>query len=65
MRRFNVGKYSGPSVVYQKLREHGYHPTEEEVRKLVPILRTRSIALKRSLFDNEVVEEYIALQERR
>lgn len=65
MRRFNVGKYSGPSVVYQKLREHGYHPTEDEVRKLVPILRTRSIALKRSLFDNEVVEEYIALQERR
>jgi homocitrate synthase NifV len=65
MRRFNVGKYSGPSVVHQKLREHGYHPTETEVRKLVPILRTRCIALKRSLFDGEVVEEYIALQERR
>jgi homocitrate synthase NifV len=65
MRRFNVGKYSGPSVVHQKLREHGYHPTEEEVRKLVPILRTRCIALKRSLFDGEVVEEYTALQERR
>lgn len=64
-RRFNVGKYSGPSVIRQKLREYGYHPSEEEVRKLVPLLRTRSIALKRSLFDSEVVEEYSALQERR
>jgi homocitrate synthase NifV len=65
MRRFNVGKYSGPSVIRQKLREYGYHPSEEEVSKLAPVLRTRSIALKRSLFDNEVVEEYTALQERR
>lgn len=64
-RRFNVGKYSGPSVIRQKLREYGYHPSEEEVLKLVPIVRTRSIALKRSLFDNEVVEEFTALQERR
>lgn len=65
MRRFNVGKYSGPSVVRQKLREYGYHPAEEEVLKMVPVLRGRSIALKRSLFDNEVVEEYEAVRERR
>jgi len=65
LRRFNVGKYSGPSVVRQKLREYGYHASEEEVRTLVPVLRTRSIALKRSLFDSEVVEEYVALQEGR
>ena len=63
-RRFNVGKYSGPSVIRQKLREYGYHPTEEKVLKLVPILRTLSIALKRSLFDSEVLEEYLALEER-
>ncbi|MFQ6102081.1 MAG: homocitrate synthase [Anaerolineae bacterium] len=63
-RRFNVGKYSGPSVIRRKLREHGYHPLEEEVNKLVPILRSRSIALKRSLFDNEVIEEYSILRER-
>lgn len=61
-RRFNVGKYSGPSVVYQKLREHGYHPTREEVARLVPVLRARAIALKRSLFDREVVEEYLAVR---
>jgi homocitrate synthase NifV len=64
-RRFNVGKCSGPSVIRQKLRERGYYPTEEEVGRLVPILRTLSIALKRSLFDGEVVEEYIALNGRR
>lgn len=64
-RRFNVGKYSGPSVVRHKLREYGYQPSEEEVLKLVPTLRTLSIALKRSLFDSEVVEEYSAVRERR
>ena len=61
-RRFNVGKYSGPSVVHQKLRELGHHPTREEVARLVPVLRARAIALKRSLFDPEVVEEYLALR---
>ena len=61
-RRFSVGKYSGPSVVHRKLREHGYHPTREEVARLVPVLRARAISLKRSLFDREVVEEYLALR---
>ncbi len=65
LRRFSVGKYSGPSVVSRKLREQGYHPTEAEILTLVPILRSRSIALKRSLFDNEVVEIYSTLKERR
>lgn len=64
-RRFNVGKYSGPSVIRQKLREYGYHPSEDQVQKLVPVLRSRCIALKRSLFDSEVVEEYSMLQEER
>jgi len=64
MRRFSVGKYSGPSVVRRKLREQGFHPTEEDVERLVPVLRARSISLKRSLFDNEVVEVYSMLKER-
>ena len=64
-RRFNVGKYSGPSVVRQKLREYGYYPSEEEVQRLVPILRARSIALKRSLFDKEVLERYLSLKKER
>lgn len=64
-RRFSVGKYSGPSVIRRKLREQGYHPSEAEIQNLVPILRSRSIALKRSLFDNEVIEVYSILKERR
>lgn len=64
MRRFSVGKYSGPTVVRRKLREQGYHASEEEIQCLVPILRSRVIALKRSLFDNEVIEAYQMLKER-
>ena len=65
MRRFSVGKYSGPSVIRRKLREQGYHASEEEIARLVPLLRSRSIALKRSLFDNEVIEAYLMLRERK
>ena len=64
LRRFSVGKYSGPTVIRRKLREGGFHPTEEEVFKLIPILRSRSIALKRSLFDKEVMNAYVLLKER-
>jgi len=65
MRRFSVGKYSGATVVSRKLREQGYHATTDELNRLVPILRSRAIALKRSLFDNEVVEAYLMLRERK
>jgi homocitrate synthase NifV len=62
-RRYNVGKYSGPSVVRQQLREYGHHPSDQELNQIVPSLRARSIALKRSLFASEVVEEYLALRD--
>jgi homocitrate synthase NifV len=62
-RRYNVGKYSGPSVVRQQLREYGHHPSDQELNQIVPALRARSIALKRSLFASEVVEEYLALRD--
>jgi homocitrate synthase NifV len=64
LRRFSVGKYSGPSVIRRKLREQGYHPSDEEVQAMVPILRARSIGLKRSLFDSEVVGAYSMLKEK-
>lgn len=65
LRRFSVGKYSGPSVVRRKLREHGYHPSREEIARLVPVLRSRSVSLKRSLFDSEVIEAHRMLKERK
>jgi homocitrate synthase NifV len=63
VRRFNVGKYSGPSVIRQQLREYGHHASDSEMTKLVSALRARSIALKRSLFASEVVEEYLAMRD--
>jgi homocitrate synthase NifV len=63
-RRFSVGKYSGPSVLRRKLREMGFHPTEEEICRMVPVLRSRSISLKRSLFDQEVIDVYSMHRER-
>lgn len=63
LRRFSVGKYSGPTVIRRKLREQGMYPSEKEVDILVPMLRARSIALKRSLFDNEVLEAYSLMRE--
>jgi homocitrate synthase NifV len=63
VRRFNVGKYSGASVIRQQLREYGHHASDGEMDKLVPALRGRCIALKRSLFASEVVEEYLAMRD--
>jgi homocitrate synthase NifV len=57
-RRFVFGKYSGPSVLRQKLRQYGREIDEEQVPELVSTLREKSIALKRALFDEEVLQEY-------
>lgn len=57
-RRFVFGKYSGPSVLRQKLRQYGREIEEEQIPQLVGDLRDKSIALKRALFDEEVLQEY-------
>ncbi|NLT41378.1 MAG: homocitrate synthase [Anaerolineae bacterium] len=57
-RRFVFGKYSGPSVLRQKLRQYGREMEEEQIPQLVDTLRDKSIALKRALFDEEVLQEY-------
>jgi homocitrate synthase NifV len=57
-RRFVFGKYSGPSVLRQKLRQYGREMDEEQIPQLVDTLRDKSIALKRALFDEEVLQEY-------
>jgi len=58
LRRFVFGKYAGPSVLRQKLRQYGRNINEEDIPQLVETLRAKSIALKRSLFDEEVLQEY-------
>lgn len=57
-RRFVFGKYSGPSVLRQKLRQYGREIDEADIPELVNDLREKSIALKRALFDEEVLQEY-------
>ena len=57
-RRFVFGKYSGPSVLRQKLRQYGRVADEAQIPELVADLREKSIALKRALFDEEVIQEY-------
>jgi homocitrate synthase NifV len=58
LRRFVFGKYSGPSVLRQKLRQYGRDIDEDQIPELVATLREKSIALKRALFDEEVLQEY-------
>lgn len=58
LRRFVFGKYSGPSVLRQKLRQYGRELEEEQIADLVMSLREKSIALKRALFDEEVLQEF-------
>jgi homocitrate synthase NifV len=58
LRRFIFGKYSGPSVLRQKLRQYGREIEEEQIPELVAALRNKSIAMKRALYDEEVLQEY-------
>ena len=58
LRRFIFGKYSGPSVLRQKLRQYGREIEEEQIPELVATLRNKSIAMKRALYDEEVLQEY-------
>lgn len=57
-RRLVIGKYSGVASVLAKLAQHSYFVPYEEAERLLPHLQSRSIALKRALYDEEVIEIY-------
>ncbi|TAK31895.1 MAG: homocitrate synthase [Chloroflexota bacterium] len=57
-RRLVIGKYSGVASVLSKLAQHSYFLPYEEAERLLPQLQSRSIALKRALYDEEVIEIY-------
>jgi len=57
-RRFILGKYSGTSVLKMKLADLDLELTEEEAAVLGGHVRSRSVALKRSLFDEELLDLY-------
>jgi homocitrate synthase NifV len=59
-RRFILGKYSGASTLRLKLAEHGIPITDDEAALFIVRIRSKSVALKRALFDEELLDYYRA-----
>jgi homocitrate synthase NifV len=59
-RRFIMGKYSGAAMIRAKLAEHGVQVDEDEAAGLVCRVRSKSVNLKRALFDEELLDTYRA-----
>ncbi len=59
-RRFVLGKYSGADTLRLKLAENGIAIGEAESAAFVTRMRSKAVALKRSLFDEELVDLYYA-----
>src|SRR4030043_2117418 len=57
-RKIILGKYSGVNTVLSKLDLLGYKATLKEAQEIADIIRVKSIAMKRSLYDSEIVETY-------
>ena len=57
-RKIIVGKYSGVSALKSKLDSLGYKVKDEEAKEISEITRSKSVALKRSLYDSEIVDVY-------
>lgn len=59
-RRYILGKYSGTALMKEKLGEYGISVTEEEAALLASRIRSKAVALKRSLYDEELLDTYNA-----
>ncbi len=57
-RKIILGKYSGVNTVLSKLDLLGYKATLKEAEEIADIIRAKSIAMKRSLYDSEIAETY-------
>lgn len=57
-RKIILGKYSGVNTVLSKLDLLGYKATPKEAEEIADIIRAKSIAMKRSLYDSEITETY-------
>ena len=57
-RKIILGKYSGVNTVLSKLDMLGYKATLKEAEEIADIIRAKSIAMKRSLYDSEIAETY-------
>ncbi|MBC8390508.1 MAG: homocitrate synthase [Actinobacteria bacterium] len=57
-RKIIIGKYSGISALKSKLNSLGYKIKNEEAKEISEITRNKSVALKRSLYDSEIIDVY-------
>ncbi|MCJ7665584.1 MAG: homocitrate synthase family protein [Actinobacteria bacterium] len=57
-REYVLGKYSGVNLTTYKLKTLGYEISTEEAGELAEIIRNKTVASKRSLFDSEIIDTY-------
>ena len=57
-RKLIIGKSSGVNTLTLKLKDLGYKINEKDAVELSEIIRDKSLALKRALFDSEIVDTY-------
>jgi homocitrate synthase NifV len=57
-RSFLLGKYSGVGTLRLKLKEHGIEIDEDRAAVLMDTIRSKSVKLKRALFDEELLDSY-------
>lgn len=57
-RKIILGKYSGPNTIIYKLNELGIKISRKEAEEFAEIIRDKTTATKRALFDSEIVEAY-------
>jgi homocitrate synthase NifV len=57
-REYVLGKYSGVNTTMYKLETLGYKISREEASELAEIVRNKTVASKRALFDSEIIDTY-------
>ena len=57
-RQIVIGKHSGSKAILLKFDEYGIDLTPEQAAAMLPLVRTMSIELKRSLYDKELIYVY-------
>lgn len=58
VRQIVIGKHSGSRAIEMKFAEYGIELTPGQAADMLPLVRTMSIQLKRSLFDKELLYVY-------
>ncbi|MDP2232027.1 MAG: homoaconitate hydratase, partial [Actinomycetota bacterium] len=58
VRQIVIGKHSGSRSIEMKFAEYGIELSKEEASEMLPMVRTTSVELKRSLFDKELIYIY-------